>query len=90
MKKNARIEIESSIVESMKEVQAIREGKLPKRSHKEMINRIRVALEKESEHDESSLRKYKSKAPRLKVENGMVKIDLNDPLQKKWFEEFEK
>lgn len=34
--------------------------------------------------------KYKSKVPRLEVENGIVKININDPLQRKWFEEFEK
>lgn len=34
--------------------------------------------------------KYNSKVPRLEVVDGKVKIDLNDPLQKKWFEEFEK
>lgn len=44
MKKDAKIEIESSIVESMNEVQAIREGKLPKKSYKEMIKRVREQI----------------------------------------------
>ncbi|MHC8515831.1 hypothetical protein [Sporosarcina sp. ITBMC105] len=35
-------------------------------------------------------KKYNSKVPRIEVVDGKVKIDLNDPLQKKWFEEFEK
>lgn len=34
--------------------------------------------------------KYNSKVPRLEVVNGSVQINDNNPLQKKWFEEFKK
>ena len=38
------IDIKSTIVDSLKEVEAIRNGELPKRSYKEMMNRIRENL----------------------------------------------
>lgn len=31
---------------------------------------------------------YKRKVPRLTVEKGVVKIDLNDAVQREWFEKF--
>lgn len=34
--------------------------------------------------------KYKAKVPHLTVVNGKVQINENDPLQKKWFEDFKK
>ncbi|MNY52634.1 hypothetical protein D3C86_1883240 [compost metagenome] len=33
---------------------------------------------------------YKSRVPRLEVAKGVAQINENDPLQKKWFEEFKK
>lgn len=35
-------------------------------------------------------KKFKSKVPHLNVYDGKVQINENDPLQKKWFEEFKK
>lgn len=33
---------------------------------------------------------FKSRAPRLEVVKGTVQINENNPLQRKWFEEFKK
>ncbi|MFI2857683.1 hypothetical protein ACH6EH_11110 [Paenibacillus sp. JSM ZJ436] len=33
---------------------------------------------------------YKRKVPRLSVSNGVARIDSDDTIQKKWFEEFKK
>jgi hypothetical protein len=48
-----------------------------------------IELENDKKTDISS-KKSKSKIPHLKVVDGHVQIDDNDPLQKKWFEEFKK
>ncbi|WP_181502943.1 hypothetical protein [Paranoxybacillus vitaminiphilus] len=34
--------------------------------------------------------KFKAKVPRLSVVDGRVQIDPNNPLHRKWFEEFKK
>ncbi|MGG0667654.1 hypothetical protein ABE073_03905 [Lederbergia citrisecunda] len=47
--REAKNEIKNSIIESMEEVQAIRSGKLPKRSYKEMISRIKESLKEEQQ-----------------------------------------
>ncbi|MGO0061264.1 hypothetical protein ACTID9_14800 [Brevibacillus fluminis] len=36
------------------------------------------------------MEKFKSKVPHLPVVNGTVQIDENNPLHRKWFEEFKK
>ncbi len=41
-----RVDIRDSLVESVKEVNKIRSGELPKRSWREMMNRVREDLEK--------------------------------------------
>lgn len=35
-------------------------------------------------------KKFKSKVPHLRMENGVIILDENDPLQKRWGEEFKK
>lgn len=45
---NAKIDVEQSISKSLDEVQQIREGKLPKRSYKNMISSVREKLSEES------------------------------------------
>jgi hypothetical protein len=39
-----KVDVEKSIAKSLNEVKDIRSGKLPKRSYKEMMNRIRENL----------------------------------------------
>ncbi|WP_156857771.1 MULTISPECIES: hypothetical protein [Oceanobacillus] len=44
---DVKVDIEQSISRSLDEVQQIREGKLPKRSYKDMIARVREKLSEE-------------------------------------------
>ena len=41
---SVKVDVKNSLVKSLNEVEDIRNGKLPKRSYKEMMNRIRENL----------------------------------------------
>ncbi|RAK15314.1 hypothetical protein B0I26_1224 [Anoxybacillus vitaminiphilus] len=55
---------------------------------KEMNSTLDRKREKQKLNIDSE--KFKAKVPRLSVVDGRVQIDPNNPLHRKWFEEFKK
>jgi hypothetical protein len=61
------------------------------KKHKEEID-MNTVLNKEAQRKGllSDNPKFQKKVPRLNVVNGISQIDSNNPIHRKWFEEFKK
>jgi ribosome-binding protein aMBF1 (putative translation factor) len=68
-------DLKESLEQSLREVRLMREGKLPKKTAREVLE---------------ELRNITKTIPILKVKDGMIELDPDNPHHKEWFEEFKK